>query len=395
MRWLYINKLKNYSKSVFENIKHKDYYGNEYWLARELSKALEYKDWRNFQRIIDKAVTSANNSVSGEEDWVVEVNKPIKTGKGKEELIKDYKLSRYMCYLIVQNLEQIKRKESWLYINKLKNYNKSVFENIKHIDENGNEFWFARELMSLLEYSKWERFSNAIDNAKKSCENSGYNVEDHFPKVGKMINLAKGAKRRVLDYKLSRYACYLIVQNGDSRKQVVALGQTYFAVQTRKQELTEKEYSSLTEDEKRFYRRNITRKGNYSLNIAAKNVGVKNFDKFHNAGYRGLYNGESANDIARRKKLRYRQDILDNMWSAELGANIFRISQTEDLLKKQSEPSEQVATTTHYNVGRIVRKAIKEMGGTMPEDYPTPEKSLKQLEKERKRLLIENKKKDD
>ena len=248
MRWLYKNKLKNYDKTVFENIKHKDDYGNEYWLARELSKALEYKDWRNFKRIIDKAVTSANNSVSGKEDWVVEVNKPIKTGKGKEELIKDYKLSRYMCYLIVQNLEQIKRKESWLYINKLKNYNKSVFENIKHIDEYGNEFWFARELMSLLEYSKWERFSNAIDNAKKSCENSGYNVEDHFPKVGKMINLAKGAKRRVLDYKLSRYACYLIVQNGDSRKQVVALGQTYFAVQTRKQELTEKEYSSLTED---------------------------------------------------------------------------------------------------------------------------------------------------
>lgn len=187
----------------------------------------------------------------------------------------------------------------------------------------------------------------------------------------------------------------MIVQNADPSKEVVALGQTYFAVQTRKQELTEKEYSSLTEDEKRFYRRNITRKGNYSLNIAAKNAGVKNFDKFHNAGYRGLYNGETANDIARRKKLRYRQDILDNMGSAELGANIFRISQTEDLLKKQSEPSEQVATTTHYNVGKIVRKAIKEIGGTMPEDYPTPEKSLKQLEKERKRLLIENKKDDD
>ena len=220
-------------------------------------------------------------------------------------------------------------------------------------------------------------------------------IDEHFTQVGKTSKMPNGGVKNILEYKLSRYACYLIVQNSDPRKQVVALGQTYFAVQTRKQELTEKEYSSHTEDEKRFYRRNITRKGNYSLNIAAKNAGVKNFDKFHNAGYRGLYNGETANDIARRKKLRYRQDILDNMGSAELGANIFRISQTEDLLKKQSEPSEQVATTTHYNVGRIVRKAIKEMGGTMPEDYPTPEKSLKQLEKERKRLLIENKKGDD
>ena len=250
-------------------------------------------------------------------------------------------------------------------------------------------------MQQVLEYKKWQKFINVIENAKIACEKSNYNVLDHFTQVGKMVKIGSGAKRKQVDYELSRYACYLIVQNSDPRKEIVSLGQTYFAVQTRKQELTEKEYSSLTEDEKRFYRRNITRKGNYSLNIAAKNAGVKNFDKFHNAGYRGLYNGESANDIARRKKLRYRQDILDNMGSAELGANIFRISQTEDLLKKQSEPSEQVATTTHYNVGRIVRKAIKEMGGTMPEDYPTPEKSLKQLEKERKRLLIENKKKDD
>ena len=220
-------------------------------------------------------------------------------------------------------------------------------------------------------------------------------IDEHFTQVGKTSKMPNGGVKNILEYKLSRYACYLIVQNSDPRKEIVSLGQTYFAVQTRKMELTEEEYDKLSEDEKRFYRRNITRKGNYSLNIAAKNAGVKNFDKFHNAGYRGLYNGETANDIARRKKLRYRQDILDNMGSAELGANIFRISQTEDLLKKQSEPSEQVATTTHYNVGKIVRKAIKEMGGTMPEDYQTPEKSLKQLEKERKRLLIENKKEDD
>ena len=250
-------------------------------------------------------------------------------------------------------------------------------------------------MQQVLEYKKWQKFINVIENAKIACEKSNYNVLDHFTQVGKTSKMPNGGVKNILEYKLSRYACYLIVQNSDPRKEIVSLGQTYFAVQTRKQELTEKEYSSLTEDEKRFYRRNITRKGNYSLNIVAKNAGVKNFDKFHNAGYRGLYNGETANDIARRKKLRYRQDILDNMWSAELGANIFRISQIEDLLKKQSEPSEQVATTTHYNVGKIVRKAIKEMGGTMPEDYPTPEKSLKQLEKERKRLLIENKKDDD
>ena len=238
-------------------------------------------------------------------------------------------------------------------------------------------------------------FQNVIDKAKESCKNSKSNLDEQLVEVNKLSKRNDNAVANIQDYKLSRYMCYLIVQNADPSKKIVALGQTYFAVQTRKQELTEKEYSSLTEDEKRFYRRNITKKGNYSLNIAAKNAGVKNFDKFTNAGYRGLYNGETANDIARRKKLRYRQDILDNMGSAELGANIFRISQTEDLLKKQSELSEQVATTTHYNVGRIVRKAIKEMGGTMPEDYPTPEKSLKQLEKERKRLLIENKKKDD
>jgi len=201
-----------------------------------------------------------------------------------------------------------------------------------------------------------------------------------------MIKIAKGGQRKVLDYKLSRYACYLIVQNGDSRKEVIALGQTYFAVQTRKQELSEKEYSELTENEKRFYQRDLTRKGNYSLNIAAKNAGVKNFDKFHNSGYKGLYNGETANDIAKRKKLRYREDILDNMGSDELIANLFRISQTEQKLKNENIKLESDANKTHYDVGKEIRNTIKKLGGTMPENLPTPEKSLKELEKENKKL---------
>ena len=268
-------------------------------------------------------------------------------------------------------------------MNEIKEYNEKLFENIKHIDEYGNEYWYARELMPLLEYSKWERFSNAIANAKVACEKSGYSIDDHFPEVGKMIKIAKGGQRKILDYKLSRYACYLIVQNSDPRKEVVALGQTYFAVQTRRQELNEKEYSMLSEDEKRFYQRSLTKKGNYSLNQAAKKAGVKNFDQFHNAGYKGLYNGETADDIAKRKGLRYREDILDNMGSDELIANLFRISQTEQKLKRDNIKGERKAKETHYEVGQEVRNTIKRLGGVMPEDLPTPKKSLKELEKEK------------
>ena len=179
--------------------------------------------------------------------------------------------------------------------------NNQSFEDIKHIDENGVEFWYARELMKILEYNKWENFEKVINKAKDACKNSGISVFEHFPDVRKLSKRANNAEIEIKDYKLTRYACYLIAQNGDSRKKVIALAQTYFAVQTRKQEITEKEYSMLTEDEKRFYQRNLTRKGNYSLNQTAKKAGVKNFDKFHNAGYKGLYNGETADDIAKRK----------------------------------------------------------------------------------------------
>ena len=266
------------------------------------------------------------------------------------------------------------------------NTNKS-FEDIKHIDENGVEFWYARELMPILQYSNWQNFEKIIDKAKISCKNSGISVFEHFIDVNKLSKRANNAEVEIKDYELTRYACYLIAQNGDSRKKVIALAQTYFAVQTRKQEITEKEYSMLTEDEKRFYQRNLTRKGNYSLNQTAKKAGVKNFDKFHNSGYKGLYNGETADDIAKRKGLRYREDILDNMGSTELSANLFRISQTEEKLKKDNIQTEKEACNTHNKIGKIVRKAIKEAGGTMPENLPTPQKSLKQLEKENKKIL--------
>ena len=220
-----------------------------------------------------------------------------------------------------------------------------------------------------------------------ACQNSEISIEVCFTDISKPIISGKGKQELIEDYKLTRYACYLIAQNGDSRKKVIALAQTYFAVQTRKQEITEKEYSMLTEEEKRFYQRNLTRKGNYSLNQTAKKAGVKNFDRFHNSGYKGLYNGETADDIAKRKGLRYREDILDNMGSDELIANLFRISQTEQKLRKDNIQNEKEANKAHYEVGSKIRKTIKELGGTMPEDLPTPKKSLKQLEKEKNKKL--------
>ena len=228
--------------------------------------------------------------------------------------------------------------------------------------------------------------NDLIKRAKVACKESRYKIDDHFAVQRKMIKLAKGAKRNVIDYKLSRYACYLIVMNGNPKKEVIALGQTYFAIQTSKQELSEKEYNELTEDEKRLYRRKQVRKGNYNLNKTAINSGVKDLARFHNAGYKGLYNGETADDIFKRKNLRYREDILDNMGSEELADNIFRIAQTDAKLKRDNVDNEYTANSVHYEIGKIVRNAIKEAGGTMPENLPTPDKSLKELEKETKEL---------
>ena len=274
-------------------------------------------------------------------------------------------------------------------MNEIKEYTEKLFEDIKHKDENGNEYWIARELMPLLEYTLWQRFTNVIKKAMENCKNSNYKISDHFISVDKMVKIGSNTTRKIRDYKLSRYACYLIVLNCDPRKKIIALAKAYFAIQTRKQELSEKEYSELTEDEKRFYQRDLTRKGNYSLNLAAKNAGVKNFDKFHNSGYKGLYNGETANDIAKRKNLRYREDILDNMGSDELIANLFRISQTEQKLRNENIKLENEANKTHYEVGKEIRNTIKKLGGIMPENLPTPNKSLKELEKESK--MLENK----
>ena len=263
----------------------------------------------------------------------------------------------------------------------LKKYTKKVFDDIKHIDEFGNEFWYARELQDILNYTQWRSINNLIERAKVSCKESKNNIDDHFALYRKMVNIGSNTTRNVTDYKLSRYACYLIVMNGNPKKEIIALGQTYFAVQTRRQELSDIEYNNLSEDEKRIYQRNLTRKANCSLNKVVSNRGVRDFGKFHNSGYKGLYGGETADDIAKRKKLRYREDILDNMGSEELVDNLFRIVQTERKVKNESIIGENKINDTHYIVGKKVRKTIKDLGGTMPEELETPKKSLKEIDR--------------
>ncbi len=267
------------------------------------------------------------------------------------------------------------------------------FESIKHIDENGIEYWYARELQNVLNYKEWRKFENVINKAKEACENSDISTFDHFVDVAKTIKMPKGAEKTIIDYRLTRYACYLIAQNGDSRKKAIALAQTYFAVQTRKQELTRQEYEQLSEDEKRLYTRKNVKDKNKYLFDTAKLAGVKNYGKFNNYGYRGLYNGETAKDIANRKGISEKEDILDYMSSTELAANLFRITQTDEVLKNKNINNEDDACKTHHNVGQAVRQTIKRIGGTMPEDLPTPSKSAKQIEKEKNKQLKVNYKK--
>ena len=267
-------------------------------------------------------------------------------------------------------------------MNDIEKYSEELFEKIKHIDEEGNEYWEARELQKALEYSKWENFHKVIKVAMISCTNSGNIVSDWFPEVRKSIINGKGRMSYIINYHLTRYACYLIAQNGDSRKKVIALAQTYFAIQTRKQEIFEDYYNDLPEDKKRIIKRNEIRHGNYDLNRTALKAGVRNFGKFHDAGYMGLYGGETANDIAKRKGLKYRQEILDHMGSDELIANQFRISQTNQKLNRDNVKSENVANKVHYDMGKDIREFISNHGGTMPEDLPTPKKSIRELEKD-------------
>lgn len=217
------------------------------------------------------------------------------------------------------------------------NYTESLFESIKHVNEFGQEYWCARELQFALQYTKWDNFKNVLDKAKTACENSSHNVSDHFADVGKMVNTGSGAEREIEDVQLSRYACYLIVQNSDPRKKVVAIGQTYFAIKTRQQELIEN-YDNLSEDNKRLAIRNEMKEHNKSLAEAAQQAGITEpieYAIFQNKGYQGLYGGLTRKDIHERKGLKKSQDILDFMGSTELAANLFRATQTDEKLRRE------------------------------------------------------------
>jgi DNA-damage-inducible protein D len=265
----------------------------------------------------------------------------------------------------------------------------SKFEQIKHINDIGQEYWSARELFKVLEYIKWDKFLNVIDKAKEACKNSGQDPNDHFSRVGKMVEIGSGAKRDVGDLNLTRYAYYLVIQNADPSKEIIALGQTYFAVQTRKQEILGQAFEQLkSEDEKRLFLRREMAEHNKHLADAAKQAGVIQpweYAVFQNHGYMGLYNGLGAKEIQSKKGLKKSENILDHMGSTELAANLFRATQTEEKLKREQIKGKQKANEAHFEVGKKVRQTIKELGGTMPEDLPS-EESIKKVDPKHKGL---------
>ena len=268
-------------------------------------------------------------------------------------------------------------------------YTESLFESIKHIDENGDEFWYARELSKVLEYRDFRNFELTIYKAMDACENSSNIVSDHFGEVTEMVPIGSNAKRGFRSHQISRYGCYLIVMNGDPQKEIIAVGQTYFASKTRQQELLEN-YDELTDDQKRLAIRQELKDHNKSLADAAHDAGVikpMDYAIFQNKGYQGLYGGLSRKDIHAKKQLKKNQDILDYMGHEELAANLFRATQTEAKLRRDHVQGKENANQTHFEVGKKVRQTIADLGGTMPENLPTPAKSIKQLEREQQKRL--------
>lgn len=267
------------------------------------------------------------------------------------------------------------------------------FEEIKQIDENGSEFWFARDLQKVLDYSKWENFSKVIDRAMLACKNSDFILGEHFPEVRKTLEMPNSATKSIIDYKLTRYACYLIVQNGDPRKEIIAVGQTYFAIQTRRQELADT-FNQLDENNKRLVVRGNIKQWNQLLAEAAHNAGVITDDEFaifQNSGYMGLYGGLTVTDIHKKKGLKASEKILDFMGSTELIANLFRISQTEEKLKLEKAEIASDANEIHFKIAEKIRKAMIDMGTTLPENLPVPEKSIQIIEREEIRKLRNSK----
>ncbi len=287
-----------------------------------------------------------------------------------------------------EDLEEFKNKVSSPEYITEETYTEKIFEDIKHINEYGQEFWYARELSKVLGYKDFRNFELIIFKAMENCKNSNQEIDDHFGDTTEMVNIGSNAKRGFKSYKLSRYAAYLILLNADPDKPIVALGKTYFAVKTRQQELIDN-YDSLSEDQKRLAIRYEMIEHNKQLVAAAKDAGVDtsmDYAKFQNYGYMGLYGGLKAKDIHEKKGLKKSQNILDHMGYEELAANLFRATQTEAKLKRENIKGKDNANQTHYDVGKEVRDTIKRLGGTMPEDLPTPDKSIKQIEKEQKKL---------